>query len=259
MTTQPSLFISHGSPMLALEENPAHHFLKNLTADMVRPRAIVSVTAHWLSEGVLVSGDPTPETVYDFGRFDDRLFEMIYPAPGDPDLATDITERIYRAGHLVKRVAKRGFDHGTWVPLTLLYPAADIPVVEISVNPHGTARDHFDLGRALADLRHDNVLILGSGALTHNLRAFFTGHHETVPDWVQEFADWMRAGVRDCKWDNLVDFVEKAPYARENHPTLEHILPLFVALGAAGDDAVGQVLHESIDEAVLAMDAYCFS
>ena len=260
----PTLFISHGSPDIAIAETPATAFLRQLAASLPRPRAIVVASAHFEAEGgVFVTGDDHPETIHDFGGFARELHEMRYPAPGDPALADEIVAELASAGFPAKVAKGRGFDHGAWVPLILAYPEADIPVVEVSIDPRRDAAYHHGLGRALAGLSRRNVLVVGSGSLTHNLREAFpnlrAGRRQAeVPQWVEAFADWMGARLAAGDLEALLDYRRRAPYARENHPTDEHLMPFYVALGAAADGAAAEMLHRSRDCGVLAMEAFAF-
>ncbi|MDK9696201.1 MAG: dioxygenase [Siculibacillus sp.] len=257
----PPLFVSHGAPDLILHDNPTRDFLAAVAATLPRPTAIVSVSAHFASLRPAVVVDAAPAMIYDFGGFDPALREMVYPAPGEPALARRIGEALVAAGHDTLLVEGRGYDHGTWVPLKLMYPAADVPVVQLSVQPRRDAAHHFAIGRALAPLVGEGVLILGSGSLTHNLHEASAGgrgprsRRVPPPAWVTEFAEWIAEKVAANDVEALLDYRARAPHAVRNHPTDEHLLPLFVALGAGGD---GMRIHEAYDFAVLAMDAYRF-
>lgn len=255
----PALFVSHGSPMLAIEDSPARRFLAALAGDLPRPRAVLVATAHWETRETRVSGALAPETIHDFGGFPSALYEIEYRAPGAPDVAAAAAALLRGAGLPAGIDAHRGMDHGTWVPLSLLFPAADVPVAQVSIQPHRSPEHHWRLGEALRPLRDEGVLVIGSGALTHNLREYFgVSADGTSGDWVAAFADWMAAAVRDRRIEALLDYRRQAPFAERNHPTDEHLLPLFVALGAASPDGEARVLHRSRDR-VLAMDAYAFA
>lgn len=259
-TPMPTLFLSHGAPNLVLHNTEAHRFLKAFGAALPRPRAILVATAHFMTSAPTLTADARPETIYDFGNFEPELFRMTYPAPGDPALAARAGALLDEAGLAAGTVEGRGFDHGTWVPLTLLYPAADIPVVQLSVQPRSGPAHHLALGRALAPLRWEGVLVVGSGALTHNLHELFGRGYALdapAPDWVSAFGEWMRAAIEEGRTDDLLDYRRKAPFGLENHPTEEHLLPLFVAMGAAGE-ARGERVHASAQYGVLMMDAYRF-
>ena len=256
----PTIFVSHGAPTLALQDVPARHFLENLAATLPRPRAIAAVSAVFDTRQPCVGGALHPKTIYDFGRFDDRLFQMTYPAPGLPDLADSISDMICAAGLESRVDPNRGYDHGIWVPLKLMYPEADIPVVPISVQPAYGPAHHLELGRALQVLRGEGVLVLASGSFTHDLGRFRGQPLDTTPDAdVTEFADWFDHALLEGRTQDLLTYRTRAPHAARNHPTEEHLLPLYVALGAAGPDAKAHHLHESATYGMLRMDAYSFS
>lgn len=260
--TQPTLFISHGAPNLALHTTPAHEFLSGLGRDLPRPSAILVASAHFATRTPALTSDANPVTIHDFGRgFEAELFAMHYDAPGDPALAARTAKLLEQAGLSATLAAQRGFDHGTWVPLRLMHPAADIPVVQLSVQPHLGPQHHLALGAALAPLRDEGVLIIGSGAITHNLHELFGegyGLADPAPDWVSDFGEWARDRIEADDRDALLDYRTRGPHAARNHPTDEHLLPLFVAMGAAGAEAHGQRIHSSEQYGVLMMDAYRF-
>lgn len=259
MSRLPSVFVSHGAPTLVLQDAPARHFLEALGPALPRPRAILAVTAHWETDEPRAGGAAHPATIHDFGRFDDRLFDMRYPARGDPALALRAATLLHDAGLPGDVDPRHGLDHGVWVPLMLMYPAADIPVVPFAVQPHRGAAHHFAVGQALAPLRDEGVLIIGSGSYTHDLSRF-RGRtlQSATPDDTAAFANWFDGALMDGRIDDLLAYRSRAPHAEENHPTEEHLLPLFVALGAAGRDAKADHLHESATYGVLRMDAYAF-
>jgi 4,5-DOPA dioxygenase extradiol len=246
--------------MLALQDSPARRFLQELGKSLERPKAIVVVSAHWETRsGPAVSLAERPETIHDFGGFPRALFEMQYPAPGAPDAAQRTAALLKAQGIPVGRSAQRGLDHGAWVPLSLMYPDADIPVTQLSVVHSASPAVHERLGNALAALRGEGVLVVGSGSLTHNLYEFRgQGIDAPVPHWVSEFEAWMKAGLENSDRAALLDYRSVAPFAVQNHPTEEHLLPLFVAMGAAGPEARATQLHASFEHGVLAMDAYAF-
>ena len=255
------LFISHGSPETALKQTPAHHFLKSFAADSPRPRAILTVSAHFETDRPALVSDPAPGMIYDFGGFDPRLRDIVYAAPGAPDVAAAAHKLLADAGLGPQRVEHRGYDHGVWVPLVLIYPDADIPVAQLSVQPGRDAAWHYKVGQALAPLADDGVLVLGSGSLTHNLHELFTSGRMTSGDttsipWVEAFARWIAERLGEGDIAALLDYRNQAPFAVENHPTDEHLMPLYVALGAAGDNAAGIRIHDSVEFGLLAMDAY---
>ncbi|HEY0333031.1 MAG TPA: class III extradiol ring-cleavage dioxygenase [Stenotrophomonas sp.] len=260
MSVQPSLFVSHGSPMTALQPGQVGVRLAELARELPRPRAIVVASAHWLSQAPAVGADPRPQTVHDFGGFPPALYEVRYPAPGDPALAVQVAELLRAAGLNPSLDASRGLDHGVWVPLRLLQPEADVPVVPLSIQPrHGPAQA-FALGRALASLRQQGVLLLGSGSITHNLHDGGAGYGEgREAPYVKPFIEWIEARLRADDVAALLDYRRQAPFAERAHPTDEHLLPLFFAMGAAGTDRLGsQRIDAGIDLGFLAMDLYRF-
>ncbi|WLI90747.1 class III extradiol ring-cleavage dioxygenase [Massilia sp. R2A-15] len=261
MSPLPTIFVSHGSPMLALQDSPARRFLQELGQSLPRPKAIAVVSAHWETAGSpAVSLAPRPSTIHDFGGFPQALFDMRYPAAGAPEVAERAAALFEAAGIPVGRSADRGLDHGAWVPLKLMYPDADVPVMQISLVRGASPAVHEKLGQALAQLRHEGVLVIGSGSLTHNLYEYRGQPVDApAPHWVSEFESWMCERLEANDAEALLDYRNRAPSAKQNHPTEEHLLPLFVAMGAAGAGAKTQLLHSSFEHGVLAMDAYAFN
>jgi len=258
-TPAPSVFVSHGSPMLAIRDDAAHRFLRSWGPTLGTPRAILVASAHWETAAPAVSVAERPETIHDFGPFAPELFRIRYPAPGAPGAARR-TAALLRAAGFETSEEVRGLDHGAWVPLGLMRPDADVPVFQLSIQPRLGPDHHFAVGRALRPLRDEGVMVLGSGSLTHNLGEFRRGADaEPPPGWVVAFADWVAAAVADRRTDDLLDYRRRAPFAVENHPTDEHLLPLFVALGAADEGSGGERAHASTSDRVLAMDAYAFA
>lgn len=263
MTTRPPLFISHGSPMLILQNTAAKEFLSGYGAAIGKPSAIVIASAHFEAEQPTVVADPAPGMIYDMTGFPAALYEIEYPAKGDPALAEKVAGLLDQAGMAPEMAARRGFDHGTWVPLSLLYPQADVPVVQVSVQPGLGPAHHYALGRALEPLTRDDVLVIGSGSLTHNLHELRgpDGRRpldDAEPDWVRGFADWVGARIEQGAVEDLIDYRTRAPHGARNHPTDEHYLPLLVAAGAAGLDPRGTMIHTSHEYGILRMDAFAF-
>ncbi|MCI8210435.1 dioxygenase [Pseudomonas sp. S25] len=252
----PSLFISHGSPMLALEPGESGPALARLAAEMPRPRAIVIVSAHWESQELLVNANPQPETWHDFGGFPAALFAVQYPAPGLPELSIEVVELLNAAGLPAKTNSQRPFDHGVWVPLSLMYPNADIPVVQVSLPSREGPALQTRVGQALASLRDQGVLIIGSGSITHNLRELdWHAGPESVESWAKTFRDWMIEKLASNDEVALHDYRAQAPNAVRNHPTDEHLLPLYFARGAGGEFSVA---HKGFTMGALGMDIYRF-
>lgn len=259
MTSLPSLYISHGSPMTALHPGRSGEQLAALAAQLPRPQAIVVASAHFLARRPVVGSAAMPATVHDFGGFPAELHAMRYPAPGAPALAQRVAQLLDEAGLPALIDPQRGLDHGIWSPLTLLYPDADIPVIPLSIQPELGPAHQYAVGQALASLGAEGVLLIGSGSITHNLhdfRAGFSEDHEAP--YVRPFIEWIeqRLAARDI--DALLDYRRQAPYAERAHPTDEHLLPLFVALGAAGNEPRSQRIDAGIDFGFLAMDIYHF-
>ena len=257
--TLPSLFLSHGAPTLPLTDTPARAFLKELGDRLPRPKAILVVSAHWETAIPTVSAVERNDTIHDFGGFPRALYELQYPAAGSPLVAARVSELLRASGFDCKLDHRRGLDHGAWVPLLLMYPQADIPVLQLSIQPHLGTRHHLLMGRALAPLRRDGVLIIGSGSMTHDLSEF-RGHgpNDPAPDWVNAFADWFDSALSAGRTDDLLDYRRQAPFAVKNHPSEEHLLPFYAALGAAGENARAMRLHASATYGVLRMDVYAF-
>jgi 4,5-DOPA dioxygenase extradiol len=257
--TVPSLFLSHGAPTLPLTDTPARSYLAGLGQLLPRPKAILVISAHWETDRPAVNAVQWNDTIHDFHGFPRPLYALRYKAPGSPALAEAIGEQLRQSGVGCDIDRTRGLDHGAWVPLLLMYPQADIPVLQLSVQPHLGPEHHLRIGHALASLRDDGVMIIGSGSLTHNLSEF-RGHglNDPAPDWVNGFADWFDTALRTDRRDDLVDYRDKAPFARRNHPTEEHLMPLYAAIGAAGPNMRTERLHASSTYSVLRMDVYAF-
>lgn len=257
--TMPSLFLSHGAPTLPLTDTPARDFLVRAGGMVPRPKAILVVSAHWETAAPTVSSVALNETIHDFYGFPRPLYEMRYPAPGAPQVAARISELLQAAGIHCNTDHRRGLDHGAWVPLLLMYPKADIPVLQLSIQTDLGPAHHLRLGRALAPLREEDVLIIASGSFTHDLSEFRgRAPNDPAPDWVNRFADWFDAALTGQHTDDLIDYRRKAPFATKNHPSEEHLLPLYVALGAAGPHAEVERLHASTTYGILRMDVYAF-
>jgi 4,5-DOPA dioxygenase extradiol len=258
----PSVFVSHGAPTIALEDGGARRFLVELGARLGRPRAIAVVSAHWETDDVRVLGTPAPATVHDFHGFAPALHAMRYPAPGAQALAAEIAALLAQAGIAATVEGERGLDHGAWIPLTLMYPEADVPVTQVSVRSQAPAAFHWRLGRCLAELRQSGVLILGSGSITHNLGEVRFRRDPTAastpPPYARAFCDWVADRVAASDATALQDWQAQAPAALRAHPSPEHFLPFLVALGAAGPDWTGERVHHSFTYDVIGMDCYLF-
>lgn len=252
----PTLFISHGSPMLALEPGASGPALARLAAELPRPRAILVVSAHWESQGLSLTGAAHPETWHDFYGFPPALYAVQYPAPGAPELAREVQGLLKTAGLDAAIDDQRPLDHGAWVPLSLMYPEADIPVLQLSLPSRLGAAFQTRVGRALAALRDQGVLLIGSGSITHNLRELdWHAQDDHGSDWAQAFRDWMVEHLARDDEDALHHYRTQAPHAVRSHPSDEHLLPLYFARGAGGAFSLA---HSGFTLGALGMDIYRF-
>ena len=260
MSRLPSLFVSHGAPTFALEPGRAGPRLTALGQALPPPQAVLVVSPHWMTPTPRVGTAARPATVHDFGGFDPALYELSYPARGHAALAQRTLEWLNAAGWRAQADASRGLDHGAWVPLMHLYPRAQVPVFQVSMPAALDAADAWSLGRTLAPLAEEGVLIVGSGSLTHNLYEFRGGPAADVAQapYAVEFAAWVRRAVEQGDRVRLLRALEEAPHARRAHPTAEHFWPLLVAAGAADGAQPVQVIEGGIVHGVLSMDSYLF-
>lgn len=257
MSTLPTLFVSHGAPTFAIEPGLAGAQLREVGRLLGKPRAIVVVSPHWMTAGVEITATESPQTVHDFGGFPRALYDLEYPAPGAPALAVQVQQQLASCGVPARLDARRGLDHGAWVPLLHLYPDADVPTLQVSLPFDTDAQSAYALGQALAPLAEEGVLIVGSGSLTHNLYEFRSGEAEAAP-YAREFAAWIRQAVMAGDRARLVQALDLAPHAQRAHPTTEHFLPLLVAAGAAPSSTPATILNGGIRHGVLAMESYVF-
>lgn len=250
-----TLFVSHGSPMMVLEDTPARRFLQDLGKRVGKPKAVLAASAHWLTPTPAVGCAPWPDKINDMYGFPTELYRMAYAPPGAPEMAARAAALL---GPATCKDPSAGIDHGIWSVMSLLWPDADIPVAPLSVQPEADARHHYDLGQRLRPLVEDGVLILGTGAATHNLEDYFRRQQGTpLEAAMAEFTDWLSDAVEAGRVEGLLEYRALAPHAVRAHPTDEHLLPLFTALGAAMEGR-GTRLHHSMDSGILAMDAYGF-
>ncbi|MGH7248956.1 MAG: DODA-type extradiol aromatic ring-opening family dioxygenase, partial [Pseudomonadota bacterium] len=252
MNTLPTLFVSHGSPMLAVDESqPAHGFLRSLGGTLPRPETILVISAHWDTAAPRVTGAQHLDTIHDFYGFPEPLYELRYPAPGNHALAKEIAQQLNPPAGVD---LVRGLDHGAWVPLLLMYPQYDIPVMQLSLQtPLGPAH-HLKIGETLKPLRERGVLIIGSGGATHNLREL-DWNDGPPPAWAAEFDEWLADKLAAGRTEELLEWDRIAPHALRAHPSPEHFLPLFVGLGAAGEGARGERLYRDFTMGGLSMAA----
>lgn len=263
MPAAPALFLSHGSPMMAIERDATTAMFEALGRTLARPRAVVVVSAHHMTRAPEVGAAERPETIHDFGGFPPPLYALQYTARGDATVSAMVSDAFARAGIEAGVNARRGLDHGAWVPLRYIYPDADVAVIPVAIQPGRDARHHFALGQALSPLRERDILIVGSGNLTHNLYEIDPRARQgEAAAYARAFQAWFHEQLLAGDLEAVLDWAQRAPEAARAHPTDEHLLPLFVALGAAAGQS-GRApsavrLHDVITLGVLAMDAYAF-
>lgn len=251
----PSLFISHGAPTFANQPGRLGPLLARVSAALPRPKAVLIVSPHWRSRQIEVQAAARPDTIHDFSGFPEALYRIAYPAPGAPELAAEILARLTRKGLVASLNTARGRDHGAWVPMLHAYPDAQIPVIQISQPSSPSPLALLELGQAVGSLRDEGVLIIGSGSLTHNLRDLGDPDAQYAP----AFADWIWGHIADDDLGALLDYRSRAPAAIRAHPTDEHLLPLFFAIGAAGADwRTATRLEGGVTYTALSMDSFVF-
>ncbi|RUT45377.1 dioxygenase [Paenibacillus anaericanus] len=258
--TQPALFIAHGSPTLAIENNTYTTFLGQLGQEILRkPRAVVIFSAHWDSPVQYVTEDASHETLHDFYGFPDEMYDINYPVQGDPELSKEISS-IFKSNNLPYAMSSgRGLDHGAWVVLRAMYPDGDVPVVSLSVDSKRSPEEQYAIGKMLSGLREQNVLVIGSGGLVHNLRLL--GEVNARPaTWAVEFDDWI--GEQLVNWDlrSLMQYEKRAPHIREAVPAYanEHLVPLLYAMGAGDTDRTARKLFQDYQYGSLSLNCWIF-
>ena len=255
ISTLPGLFISHGSHMLAIEPEQVGPALHRLSINLPKPRAIIVMSAHWESEVIEVSTATRPETWHDFSGFPHELYAIHYPAAGDPKLAERVMDMLQQANISAHANTLRPRDHGVWMPLLHLYPEADIPVVQISLPIQLSAQQIFQIGQVLSPLRHEQILLIGSGSITHNLaELIWTEEAASTPHWAASFRNWVVHQLNSNSFSAVLNW-QQAPFIRQNHPTLEHLAPLFFAMGTGNRFSL---VHSSFSLGTLGMDLYRF-
>lgn len=255
LQTLPGLFISHGSPMLAINPEQVGPALERLSLNLPKPEAIVVMSAHWESSALEVSTGVRPETWHDFRGFPQELYDIRYPASGHPDLAEDILHLLAEGGFAAHANSTRPRDHGVWMPLLHMYPQADIPVIEIALPMNLSAQEIYRIGQTLAPLRTKQILIIGSGSITHNLRELsWNRQPDAVPEWASTFRNYVVSKLSHSNFDAVLDW-QSIPHAQRNHPTIEHFAPLFFAMGTGHRFSV---VHSSFSMGSLGMDIYRF-
>ncbi|MFC1812640.1 DODA-type extradiol aromatic ring-opening family dioxygenase [Thermodesulfobacteriota bacterium] len=256
----PVLFISHGPPSILLMEGKTPDFLRSLGHKLTRPKGVICVSAHWETVYPKLTTASRPETIHDFSG-PQTLFETAYPAQGDPALAREALKLIKDSGFDAGEDPGRGLDHGAWVPLMMMYPEADIPVVQLSVQTERSPEHHFQLGKALVPFRENGILIMGSGGAVHNLdEVHLYNIDASPPEYVRAFDIWLENTVAEGSEEALIDYIHTAPDPRRSHPfPAEHFLPFFVPLGAASPKSVGKKLHHYFMYGTLSMAAYIWN
>lgn len=258
----PSLFVSHGAPLFAVEAGETGPALTRwgqaLRLQFPDLRGVVVMSPHWMADTPQVMTGAQPATWHDFGGFPPALYRLQYPAPGSPALAQEVLALLQAAGTAAQSDAQRPFDHGAWVPLLHLFPQADVPVVQLALPVNAGPAEVYALGAALRGLRRQGVLLMGSGSMTHNLREFFGGEREPAP-YVLEFSRWVEAALVRGDLKALLDYRSQAPHAERAHPTEDHFLPLFFALGAAGGNGHPDYIGREVVHGMLAMDAFALT
>jgi len=253
----PSLYVSHGSPRIAIMNNNSSNFLKNLSSLYKEPKYILVISAHWTTSDLRILSNPNPELIYDFFGFEDALYEKKYPAKNDLLQVKKIVKILKDKNiNILEDRTREGYDHGVWTALSLMYPKADIPVIQISLPLHYSSEQLVKIGEALQVLK-DDTLIIGSGAMTHNIRGAVREENAPIASYAQEFRNWTVNKLEHSQIKDLLEFKTQAPYWEENHPTLEHFLPLFISIGASKNKK-GKSLHNVYMHGNQSMDTIIF-
>jgi 4,5-DOPA dioxygenase extradiol len=257
---QPALFVPHGAPTFALRPGAAGAAIAATARTLSLPRAIIIISAHWDTAVPTVGFANRLDTIHDFHGFPDELYTLRYPATGCREAAELVVAAIQGAGLPVARDSERGLDHGAWIPLRLMFPEAEIPVIPLSIQSHAGPTQAYRLGQALAPLSKQGFLVIASGNVTHNLREYQRAAYGTgqTPAYVRQFSEWIADRLTAHDIAALLDYRAQAPGAVQAHPSDEHLLPLFVALGTGSEKTSIERIHAGIDEYVIAMDAYAF-
>ncbi|OXM83299.1 DODA-type extradiol aromatic ring-opening family dioxygenase [Paenibacillus rigui] len=253
----PTMFVAHGTPSLALENNAYTRFLRNVGILLPKPQAIVMISSHWEHSTVQISSAPQLETMYDFFGFPEPLYDITYPAKGNLPLSLDIQQLLGAEGIDCELNERRGLDHGAWSVLRFMYPEADVPVVALSFNPRLVPEEQYRFGRALMPLREKGILILCSGGTVHNLAKL---QWETVggEGWAMAFDRWLAEHIQVWDQEALFDYERRAPYVSDAVPTHEHLLPLFISMGAADVKRKARLLHQEYQYRTLSLAAWMF-
>jgi 4,5-DOPA dioxygenase extradiol len=256
-----AIFVPHGAPTFALDSGEAGLAMSQLTDLLAKPRAIIVVSPHWDTAVPTVSTATQLETIYDFFGFPEALYRIKYPATGYPEGAQEVVKALQKRFKQVATDPARGLDHGAWTPLRQMFPDADIPIIAVSIQSHAGTAHALTMGEALEELTHQGYLVIGSGNITHNLGDYRMAAMQggQTPEYVQTFADWVQVQMVDKNMQHLIDYRLHSKEGVRSHPAEDHLLPLFVALGAAGKDATAKAFYRGISSYVIAMDGYTFS
>lgn len=255
-----TLFVPHGSPTFALNPGAAGLAMSEVVNRLAQPRAIIVISAHWDTAVPTVSTATHLETIYDFYGFPEALYALKYPAMGSPDAAQEVVKALKKKFEQVATDPTRGLDHGAWSPLRQMFPKAEVPIIPVSIQSHAGTANAMAMGEALEELTHQGFLVIGSGNITHNLGDFrlasMQGGH--TPAYVEAFANWVETQMIGKHWQQLIDYRQLSPEGVRSHPSEDHFLPLFVAIGAAGKNATAEAFFRGISNNVIAMDGYAF-
>lgn len=240
---QPVYFLGHGNPMNAIEDNPYTQMLSGISKTLPeKPDAIMMISAHWMTHGTFVHADEKNKMIYDFSGFPDELYQIVYPAPGSPKHAEEVINLVPD----IQKDSKWGLDHGTWTLLRHIFPNADIPVFQLSVDIHQPPRYHYELGQKLKSLREQNILVLASGNIVHNLRAYFNGDSSKGFEWAHEFDEWVKDKLDKRDFESLIEYEKMGTAAKQSVPTKEHYLPMLYCLGMAADKEPVTHIYEEV-------------
>lgn len=256
--TMPTVFVGHGSPMNALAHNTYTETLKKWAEQNPQPKAILCISAHWQTTGTQITSSFKPRTIHDFYGFPEELFKVQYNAPGDPPLAFQIAELIQQP-HISLDNGEWGFDHGTWSVLKHMYPKAEIPVLQMSLDVNKTPQQHFELGQKLSFLRDHGVLIIGSGNIVHNLRQIKWQADAEAFDWAKNFDTWYKNNLKKKDFTPLIENFQSTEGGRQSVPTTEHYLPSLYMLGASRPTDKLSLVYEEMQNASISMTSFSFS
>lgn len=250
----PVLFVGHGSPMNITDQNSYTESLKKIAGEIPLPKAVIVFSAHWITQGIFITGGARPQQIYDFYGFPEELYNIIYSPPGFPELSESISAKASMCPIKISR--ERGFDHGAWAVLRHIYPKADIPLLQISLDYEESALFHYELGRSLSYLREQGVLIIGSGNLVHNLREISWNRDEVPHAWVLEFDREIRDALLKRDVEKMLNFQRWGELFFQAHPTHEHYLPLLPILGLQNPQEKVEFFHESIQNLSVSMRSF---